>query len=137
MHTSRDYINMLPVLTFSTGVSFCRISTSYDDWIMIFLSRGVLKFFLKKAPLPWLQSYLTWKTNCEGRNNFLCLMQKSLVKSQRNICSGRFTGNSVLSTYCNKNLHFSMYHHVTTWLPWKRNNSLTFNFFINWFPTKF
>ena len=108
MHTSRDYINMLPVLTFSTGVSFCRISTSYDDWIMIFLSRGVLKFFLKKAPLPWLQSYLTWKTNCEGRNNFSCLMQKSLVKSQRNICSGRFTGNSVLSTYCNKNLHFSM-----------------------------
>lgn len=108
MHTSRDYINMLPVLTFSTGVSFCRISTSYDDWIMIFLSRGVLKFFLKKALLPWLQSYLTWKTNCEGRNNFLCLMQKSLVKSQRNICSGRFTGNSVLSTYCNKNLHFSM-----------------------------
>ena len=108
MHTSRDYINMLPVLTFSTGVSFCRISTSYDDWIMIFLSRGVLKFFLKKALLPWLQSYLTWKTNCDGRNNFLCLMQKSLVKSQRNICSGRFTGNSVLSTYCNKNLHFSM-----------------------------
>lgn len=108
MHTSRDYINMLPLLTFSTGVSFCRISTSYDDWIMIFLSRGVLKFFLKKALLPWLQSYLTWKTNCEGRNNFLCLMQKSLVKSQRNICSGRFTGNSVLSTYCNKNLHFSM-----------------------------
>ena len=108
MHTSRDYINMLPVLTFSTGVSFCRISTSYDDWIMIFLSRGVLKFFLKKALLPWLQSYLTWKTNCEGCNNFLCLMQKSLVKSQRNICSGRFTGNSVLSTYCNKNLHFSM-----------------------------
>ena len=108
MHTSRDYINMLPVLTFSTGVSFCRISTSYDDWIMIFLSRGVLKFFLKKAPIPWLQSYLTWKTNCEGRNNFSCLMQKILVKSKRNICSGRFTGNSVLSTYCNKNLHFSM-----------------------------
>ena len=108
MHTSCDYMNMLPVLIFSTGVSFCRISTSYDDWIMIFLSRGVLKFFLKKALLPWLQSYLTWKTNCEGRNNFLCLMQKSLVKSQRNICSGRFTGNSVLSTYCNKNLHFSM-----------------------------
>ena len=108
MHTSCDYINMLPVLIFSTGVSFCRISTSYDDWIMIFLSRGVLKFFLKKAPLPWLQSYLTWKTNCEGRNNFSCLMQKILVKSKRNICSGRFTGNSVLSTYCNKNLHFSM-----------------------------
>ena len=119
MHTSRDYINMLPVLTFSTGVSFCRISTSYDDWIMIFLSRGVLKFFLKKAPLPWLQSYLTWKTNCEGRNNFSCLMQKSLVKSQRNICSGRFTGNSVLSTYCNKNLHFSM------WQPGCHGNATT------------
>ena len=136
MHTSHDYINMLPILIFSIGVSFYGISTSYDDWIMIFLSSGVSIFF-GKPPSPG--SKATWyeRQIVKGTIIFHSLYRNIWSIVKETFISGWFIDNSVLSTYCNKNLHFSMLHHVTTWLPWKHNNSLTLNFFIFWHLIKF
>ena len=122
MYTSRDYINMLPILTFSIGVSFCRISTSYGDWIMIFLSSGVSIFFRGKPPSP--SSKATWNERQIVKYTIIFhRFHKNIwSKVKETFISGWFTGNSVLSTYSNKNQHFSI---TTMWQPGCHGNTTT------------